>query len=311
MPKDERIISQNEFISQATNNKAPEDEYNPDDHLDDGSFKRMGVALWLAENRRKIVKIFIGFLIAVSASFFTYSIYSLVIYFRAGDPAKQIIEGNLNSGGQKQTEDLIFSEVSVFKGEEKNDLAIQIKNPNGNFSATFKYCFMAAEKEIFCDEDFVSPQEEKFISALGVDNGFNSASFAFRTITWKRLDTKTIPDFSTFKSSRLNFPVSDLVFSPAASGISSNIDLNWLEFSILNNTSYGYYEVPLDILIFKSGTLAGINRHILNNFTSGDSRSVRMTWPGDLRGAKDVQIIPAVNVLDETVYLKYQGSQTN
>lgn len=311
MPKDERIISQTEFMSQAASESLPEEEYNPDEHLDTSSFKRMGLALWLAENRRKIIKIFIAFLITISTFFFSYSIYNLVIYFKAGDPAKQIVDGNFNPGGQKQTEDMIFSAVSVFKGGEKNDLAVQIKNPNTNFSAIFDYCFMSTDKEIACGQDFIMPAEEKYVVSLGVGNGFNDASFVLKKIIWRRLDTKNISDFNFFENSHLNFSINELSFSPAASGVSSNIDLNWLEFSILNNTAYSYYEAPLNILIFKSGTLVGVNRYILNNFMSGESREVRMTWTGDLRGAKDVKIVPAVNILDESVFLKYQGDRSN
>lgn len=307
MPKDERIISQNEFMSQAANN-APEEEYNPDDHLDESSFKRMGFALWLAENRRKITKIFIGFLIAVSTFFFSFTIYNLVIYFKFGSPAQQIVEGNVNTAARKQTEDLVFSSVSTFKTSDSTDFVVQIKNPNSNFSAGFDYCFMSGEEEIYCGSDFIMPAEEKYVLSLGVNRKFSETSFLLKKITWKRLDTKNIPDFSSFKSSRLNFQITDLSFSPAASGISGNIDLNWLEFSVLNNTAYSYYEAPLDILIFRSGILAGVNRYVLNNFRSGESRPVRMTWSGDLRGAKDVQIVPAIDIFDDSVYLKYQGN---
>lgn len=233
----------------------------------------------------------------------------MVIYFKFGNPANQIVESNLNPGAQKQTEDLLLSAVSVFKSGDKNDLVFQVKNPNNNFSAFFDYCFKSGEEEIFCGQSFVFPGEEKYVSTLGLKNGFNSASVYLKKITWKRLDTKNIPDFKAFKEERLNFLISDQVFSAAASGISSNIDLNLLEFSILNNSPYGYYQLPLDILIFNSGSLVGVNRHIINNFISGDLRQVRMSWSGDLRGAKDVLIVPSVNIFDESIFLKY-GSGT-
>jgi len=313
MNKFERLISsEQELKDAASRTQLPqEDDYNPDDYLDNSSFKRMGIGLWLSENRPKIIKGFIVFLITISTFFFSFSIYNLVIYFKSGDPSKQIVENNLATGGQASLPELQVAPADIFVSGEKSDMAAKIVNPNEKFYAIFSYCFKAGDKELACDSDFIMPGEEKYVMVLGVEGGYGAASLHLSNVAWQKLDTKTISDYKAYSAARLGFIISDLSFLPASSGISKNIDLNWLEFSITNATPYGYYEMPLDILIFKSGNLVGVNRYILNDFASGAVKPVSMSWAGDLRGAKDVKVVPVANILDEKIFMKYKGEAGN
>lgn len=272
------------------------------------SLREMNFGLWLAENRRRITKAIIIFLILLSAGFFIYSSYSYFIYFVKGQSGKLSNEISLLSP-RKVFEELEISSVQVFAVGERVDLAVKIKNPNEKFLANFNYCFTQEDREIACASGFILPNEEKYILDLGRE-AEAKASFALlvKDIFWQRLNAHQIPDWDKFFDSRLNFSFADIVFSNSVdNSLAKRVDLNMLQFAIKNSSAYSYYEVPLDIMLYSGSELVGVHRYVLNQFLTGETRSVKVTWPGRVTNVSRVDIQPRVNIIDEHVYLKYQG----
>lgn len=290
---------------------------NPDKDLekyhDEGgvSLRGMSFGLWLAENRRRIGKIIVVLLFALCAFFLVYSAYGYITYFLAGDPEAQSDASNLAKSPRQLTEDIQLSGVQVFKSDGHYDLTARTVNPNTKFLSKFEYCFRQDGLDVACGADFLLPGEDKYILALARDLNGSAAgvSFVITSNSWQRIDSRQIPDWASYAASRLNFAVSDISLSLAgASGSLDRDGLNSLSFNIANQTAYAYYEAPLNILIYSGSELVAVNRYSLNNFLAGDSRSISLSWVGDLRGASRAEIKPAINILDENVYLKYQGA---
>lgn len=284
------------------------DDFNPEDYLDKKAFKRMSIGLWLSENKKNINKVIVVLLILISATFFIYSLYNLVIYLKAGNPAEGLVDNNL-SRSPDQVKPLIFSQVKVFPNNLKNDLAILVNNNNPRFYANFDYCFKKGDVEISCGQNFILPNSEKYILDFGIETSSIEGNFSFSIskIAWKRV-SREIVDYQNFQDERLNFEIYNINFKPSASVVSANIDLNSLAFSFENASSYSYYEVPLNILLFDGDELKGINRYIINNFYTGEMRRVNLTWASDLRQAKRTLILPELNIFDENIFLKYRGN---
>jgi hypothetical protein len=277
------------------------------------TLKEMNFGLWLAENRKKILKLITIILILVSAGLFIYSTYHFIAYFRAGDPNNQIIVDNLNTSPRKLTEDLQLAPINVFVSGERYDLAVKVKNPNLKFLAIFNYCFVQAENNIFCGAGFILPNEEKYILSLGRTDvaGLSDINFVISDIFWQRIDSHQISNWDNYSRDRLNFAISDINFAAAAgSGLSDRVNLNSLAFTIKNDTSFGYYEVPLNIMLFSGSELVGVNRYPLSNFLAGDIRQVKLSWVGNFRSVNRVEVVPEINIMDSTVYSKYQGTGT-
>jgi hypothetical protein len=316
MAKDKNLEdkkSKGSFSSAAgTGGSIPEidlEKYNNEDTV---SLRAMEFGLWLARNRQKIKKTIIGFLFAVCAFFFIFSAYGLFNYFLAGDPNKQVTTNNLLLSPRNMTIKLEAAAPEIFKSDGHYDLAAKVRNPNDNFSSTFKYCFRQDGYDVACGEAFIFPEEEKYILALArdldLDKGTAGVSFAISDISWRRLDARRIPDWARYAAERLNFSVSDLKFTSAErSDLSEKVALNSLEFSIKNETPYGYYEAPLNILFYSGGSLVGVNRYLLVDFLSGENRNINLIWPGNLRGVNRTEVVPDINIMDEGVYLKYRG----
>jgi len=281
-------------------------------NYDDGgvSLREMKIGLWLSQNRRLLLKFLTGFLIVISALFYVYSTYHYVRYFLAGDPNDQILTNNLLASPRKITADLMIAPLQAFSAGEKTDLAIMITNPNVNFMATFRYCFRQGEREFACDDGFIMPAEEKYLLALGRELGNQTAGLSFNIseVFWRRIDVRKISDWPSFSARRLDFEVSEVDFLPGdRSGLSEKVSLNSLRFTLANNTAYGYYEAPIDILFFSGSDLVGVNRYLLANFLPGDKREIKLSWPGNLAGVTRTEIRPSINIMDDGVYLLYGG----
>lgn len=280
------------------------------DRFDDGgvSMREMKIGLWLAERRQLIIKLIIIFLIAISAFFFVFSTYQYVQYFLAGDPSDQF-DANLGvMSPRKVTEDLVVGSLQSFPSGEKTDLAVLVTNPNPKFAANFNYCFRAAEADLECGAGYVMPGEEKYVLSLGRPGAGEGVFFEITEVYWRRIDPRQFGEWSDYAAKRLDLRVSDLEFSPAArSGLSEKVALNSLNFTITNNTPYGYYQAPISILFYSGTRLAGVNRYLVENFRPGEKRTVNLSWPGDLASVTKTEIKPDINILDDSIYLPYRG----
>ena len=105
----------------------------------------------------------------------------------------------------------------------------------------------------------------------------------------------------------LNFSFTDISFY----GINDSNYINQnngniLEFNVQNLSAYGYYEAPLNIALFEGPQIVSVNTYVLQNFISGEKRNIKINWPGSYKDVR-VEIMPNINILDDSVYLKYQG----
>jgi len=40
---------------------------------------------------------------------------------------------------------------------------------------------------------------------------------------------------------------------------------------------------------------------------SGENRPVQLSWPGNISRIDRVEIIPEINIMDDNIYIKYEG----
>ncbi len=274
------------------------------------SVKEMNFGLWLSENRKKITKIIIVFLIALSAFFFIYSFYSYIVYFfNAPDDENNAVSSVVSQ--RNVAVDLFVKAPQIFKNDGSYDLVADVTNPNEKFSAAFQYCFVVNKEDVGCGDGYILPSEEKYVLALGrkLDSESPTATFEIKNISWKRINAHDIPDWNTFYNDHVNFGLKDVKFTPSGSNVSGKNNLSSLEFNITNLTNYGYYNVPLNIALYNGSDLVGVNAFMVNNFLAGEEREVSLTWLSNISKATRVEIRPNLNILDDSVYQKYQGLQ--
>lgn len=276
------------------------------------SLSEMNIGLWLSEKRDFLTRLLIIFLILVSAGFFIYSAYQYFIYFKNGSDKAPLVDNNVVSPRNLIT-DLKIDPPQFFKNGNQYDLTVKITNPNDKFSANFDACFNLSGNEFTCAKAFILPSETKYVFALAkeVKDDVKTLSFNAKNIAWQRIDAHTIPSWTDFSAARLNFAFADINFYSIADG-NYNVQNsgNILEFNAKNLSSYSYYDLPLNIALFDGAQLVSVNVYHLQNFLSGETRNIKINWPGNYRNIR-AEIVPDLNILDDAVYLKYQGSTTS
>lgn len=279
------------------------------------SLKEMNFGLWLSKNRKLFFRLIIGILVVISAFFFIYSSYHYVVYFLTGKTTENLMElNNLLPSRRNIAENIIIAQPQIFKSGQNYDIAVKISNPNDKFTANFNYCFNQGTENVICNTSFILPGEEKYILSLNKELPAPSVpvEFVIENLFWQRVDAHNIPDWEKFKTERFNFSIENLHFASASeSGLSERLSLNALEFNINNNSAFSFYEAPLNILLYNGSELVGVNRYLVTDFLADQQETVRIAWSDNLPIVSRVEVAPEINILDDSVYLKYQGGLGN
>jgi hypothetical protein len=283
------------------------------------SIKKMEVGLWLLEHRRHFISIITGFLIFIAVVTWGYVFYGLGSYLLFGmkEDSQSINQlmwvDNISHENYERitASDLVFFTPQILlSSQDKYDFMVQLKNINENYWAEFEYFYGIGANRLASGRDFILPNDTKYVISLAneLDSRPNAAQFYVENIYWHRLDAHQVPDWEVFKNDHLDIEITDIVFTPAQiSGLSDRVSLNNLEFSATNNSAFSYWSTDFTILLYSRGTITGINQYTIDEFLSGETRNIVMSWPGQFSLVNKVDIIPSVNILDDQIYIKPEG----
>ena len=299
--------------SQGLNRPLDLDKFEDSDGL---STQKLNLGLWIVSHRQWFVVAIIVLLIALSAIFYGYSIYNYIdYYFIGGVQEQQNIADLTNIPIVSEAQRLKNIALKItqkppqfFINNNKYDLLVGVTNPNDRLIANISYCFLNGTTELACGSALILPGESKYLTVLGQDLKSRPDTLAFnvKDVTWQRLDAHTYPDWPGFSSSHLLFSTSQVEFkSAAASGLSEKLNLNTLSFSLTNTSAYNYWEAPFTILLLQNDNIVGVNTYTFEQFLSGQTRTAKMTWADSISSISDIKVVPDINILDDTIFMKY------
>jgi hypothetical protein len=272
------------------------------------------------EDKEEVMEDFLNkksdILVATSVGTVGYSLYQFSSYLFFGmnqdkqtyldlTSATSLVTNKVNVGNN-----LSYSEVRVLTGNDNTyDLVAAVTNSNPLVLVRLKYGFDIGGQTVGQTEDFVLPGNTKYLMALHqkVSNPSN-VNLVIQQVSFIRLDRHKISDWDKYRLERLNFLIQDAKFTASLqSGLSEKISLGQLDFKITNNSAYGYTSVPLAILLKSQGEIVAVNRYIINNFRTGEEKTIQISWPGALPNVTQVEVLPDLNIIDESLYLKYSS----
>ncbi|MFW5888421.1 MAG: hypothetical protein ACOCVY_01760 [Patescibacteria group bacterium] len=278
------------------------------------SLKKLKAGLWYVEHRAFFRKTLLVIFVLFIVGMWLYIITGFGVYiFKGMEEDKKMINSLTNQGLklglQSRTasdNDLNYSSITTFKRGDKHDLMVKIKNPEERYWAEFDYCFTQANEEIDCRTNFILPGESKYI--LSLSHEFNSRSnidFDIESIDWQAINFHKIPNWEQYKKEHLNFEFTDVKYNSGNNNeYSDKINLNSLKFNAYNNTSYGYWKANVNILLYNSGKIVGINSYTIDRFNAGEKEKVELVWPGNMGEVTDVSIVPDLNIMDKSNYIQ-------
>ena len=193
--------------------------------------------------------------------------------------------------------------VYIFRTGGKSDLTARISNANLKHWGEFEYFFTADGKEFGREAGFILPGETKYLMALAQEAASQNVQLRIENLKWHRIKTREIDSWSEFRDSRLDLEISETRFVPL-----SDENLNRFSFRVGNNTAYNYWKVDFSIILFGSqGNVVGVNRYGLSELMSGESKDLNIVWPGILPQANQIMVVPEVNIMKNSAYVKFEG----
>ncbi len=286
-------------------------DYRDEDGL---STRQLDWGLRFIRYRKTAVVFLIWFLAGAGIGTLGYSLYSFAHYLIVGRAQdKQVYEDlttqPLTSSGRSTDVPLSYPQPLVLANAgSRGDIVVPVTNPSLRSVARFDYHFVVNGVDTVSRRDFILPGEMKYLSALGreMPAGTSDVSLVIENYSLQRIDAHTIPDWNAYRSQRLNFAIADTVFVPGtSSGLTEKVNVNEMSFSITNNSPYGYRSLRLILILKSGGQVVAANDYTLENFRSGEKRSPRLGWSGNLPRVDSIEVVPDLDLLDTSAYLKY------
>lgn len=315
--QDNNIISNNkDEIKKGIEFKKKVKKYKDTEGL---STKKLDFGLWYVEHKRYFRQAFIGFLIIIGAVTWIYSIYGFAYYIARGmaedeELVRTLVETKIISHEylkQISAQDLKYYPVHIFKsGEGKYDLAVRVENSNQRWWAEINYYFSAGNIHTKETASFILPNEAKYLMALARDFRVKpaNAQLVVKNISWHRVDRHEIADWEDYKNNYLNIAVENIKFIAASrSKITEKINLNQVNFDVVNKTAYNYWQVDFPILLYNGSKLIGVNKYSVSELMSGETRQIQVRWPGNLGRVSGAEAVPELNILRDDIFIKFEG----
>lgn len=224
------------------------------------------------------------------------------------DSKKNQGEGEADCGGPckscelKHPKDIIsYWARYVQVRDDSYDVAAFIENPNQNlFSERLEYEFTLFDSLGIiahrAGRTFIYPQEKVYLveANLNTTREPTHAEFKIKGVEWGFQDT-VWPNFATEKKE-----YKTLEFDGKKQSV--------VEIELANKLPFGFREAEVTVLLLdKKENILGTQRTVIDDFLSRSSRSVRLTWPEEIKGAVANTIIePRVNIFKSGAVLKPQ-----
>ena len=274
------------------------------------SLKKLKTGLWFIEHVSVFKKTLWILLILIVVGLWIYVISGFGWYIFKGMERDEKMINEMTTGEvttqQKSSNQLEFSRINSISHGGKYDLYTKVKNPQEHYTATFDHCFTQNDKEISCEKGFIYPEQTKYVFSLSQElNNRSNIGFKIKNVNWDRIDYHEIRDWDQYKNEHLNFQFQDVQYSSSAQNeYSDQLDLNALDFKVINNTPYSYWDAELNIILYNMGKVVGMNTYTINKFHSGKKKEIELIWSANVDRVTDVSITPNINIMDEDNYIR-------
>jgi hypothetical protein len=269
---------------------------------------------WFVTHRAGLVKFGIGLLIAFIAVNFAYVIFSLGRFYifqyteyqesLATLPLDLVNDDQLRAMNAVLPLEVLDRQVIASSGG-RVDIAVRVRNPNSKWSLrSVDYEFSLGGDFYPMQTGFVLPGEEKYFMALNVE-GFATGTpqVFFENEQWWR-----VTNYDQWGPERLNFIPENPTFTPARqTELSGQLPISQASATLTNASAFNYNEIEVQVALLSGNRLAGINKVIVRDFASGESRPIVARWSQNISTVSQVEFIPTVNLIDESVYRDFEG----
>ncbi|MBI2552227.1 hypothetical protein HYW17_02955 [Candidatus Uhrbacteria bacterium] len=273
------------------------------------SEKQLGTAIWYVKHRAVLRKAALGIILALDGALIVYSgwgvgqelLFSNKRKLQDLELLKTAIPGEAARLANRPV-DLQLGGIELLRSGEVTDVLARVQNPNPEWSAEFSYTIGIGDELQRVENGFLLPQEERpFIRTLR-SAGAGTLVFNIENLSWRRINPKEIPDVAKWRQERLDFEVQDPKFIPAV--VEGKGSVGRATFSLINKTAFGYVAADFLVLLFQGSRLQGAQGVTVDEFRSGQTRKLELTWIDRLGAISNIEVVPIIDLMNPEVYLK-------
>ncbi|MBI3290836.1 hypothetical protein HYZ76_00975 [Candidatus Falkowbacteria bacterium] len=272
---------------------------------------RLRASYWYVSHKLRLKQGLVVFLILLSITLYSYSLYKVLLILVVQNQSfkqdlLQLSSNPINYSyfhQVNQPRDLRIVSFDALDGSDgRYDFIAKIENPNPKWFAAEVLLQLISGSEIISEKrSFIHPGEQKYVAFFGQElENFVNPVLRIADVSWRRTQ-----DFAQYAEPRLKFSVSDIDFKSAQqSGVRGELPVSILSFKIRNDSAFSYWQVGVYMALTSDQRVGAANYISLDQFVSGQTREVEMRWYEALPPVGSIEILPEVNILDESVYMR-------
>ena len=273
--------------------------------------QEVSVAIWYVKHKQLLRRIVLGLVIVIDVGLVAYSSFGAGLDFlsfgKRNQQEMELLHSEIpldSSRLANKPQDLQLGGVDLLRSGAVTDVLARVQNPNPSWTVQFSYTIGLGDVVEQANDGFLLPGEERpFFRSLR--NAEGGVVFNIDKLSWRRVDAHEIPDFNAWRDERLNFEVKNARFNPAeVSTVGAQEQVGRAQFTISNKSAFSYFEPKFLVLLYRGSRLVGIQSTVVTNFKSGETREVELSWVDHIGAVSNIEIVPAINIMDEGVYLK-------
>ncbi len=183
----------------------------------------------------------------------------------------------------------------------KYDVVAELVNPNSRFIVWFDYYYVVNGVKTPTQKTFLLPGETRFVANLGLADGVGGLpAIVLENIKNERIDNRKVADTASWQLYRLNFQVSDFVFSKSLAQEGDNADA--VQFKLTNASPYNYKAVDFYVGLLQNGQMVGILPLHLDSIYSLEAKNIDIRSFVPNFNITEITVYPIINVYDDAVY---------
>ncbi|OGL66189.1 hypothetical protein A3B21_01855 [Candidatus Uhrbacteria bacterium RIFCSPLOWO2_01_FULL_47_24] len=267
--------------------------------------RQIKAAIWYVKHKELLRKLGLGALLALDVIFMVYVLYAVGRDF-VSSPRRRAQEAALIQSGPQavraQPLDLQLGGVDLLRVGEVTDIIASVRNPNENWYARFDYVIGIGDNTEKHADGFLLPgQERPFFRSVRA-SGAGTPVFNIENLVWKKVSAHDTADYSAFRDEHLNFEIKNAQFLPAL--VEDKGTASRAKFAIVNKTAYSYFAPTFIVSLYRGGTLVGIQSTVIDQFKTGETREVELSWFDRIGAVSNTEVVPAIDIFNQEVYMK-------
>jgi len=269
------------------------------------------ISYWYVTNKVLLRRILIGVLIGVAAIFWLFTIWGILdLYVINYGKTKAMFEELVSN--RARTQEWIASHaprqiqtetVRVFATNGEYDFLTKIANSSPYYWAEIDYTITFSGNGTQERSTFILPNQEKWLAYLGyeAESRPSNPKVQINNVSWHLVDAHEVPNYDEWLTEHLNLNITDVEYTTDV--VLEEDVVAKTKFTAKNLSAYGYWSIGFYVIAYRGATPSAVNYVSLDQFRTGETRQVEVSWIDSLGQVSKMEIEPEVNIFDKENYL--------